>query len=286
MRTPFWLKRKLSFDKEVTVKKYLRQLKLHTICEEANCPNMSECFSKKIATFLILGNICTRNCAFCGVKKGRPSLVDVGEPERIAEAVRRLGLEYVVITSVSRDDLKDAGACQFVRTIRAVKLLNPGVAVEVLIPDFYADTKLLKMVVKERPAVINHNIETVKRLYPLVRSKSNYERSLEVLRIVKGLDESILTKSGIMLGLGEDNCEVINALMDLRRVRCDFLTIGQYLPPSRAHFPVKKYISPDDFLSLKSKGKSLGFKHVESSPYARSSYHASDCMKSMVTSDS
>jgi len=274
-RKPEWLKIKIQSGKgKASVETLLEQLSLHTVCEEANCPNLMECFNRCTATFMILGRFCTRNCTFCNVAKAHPSGVDQFEPIHIAEAVRELHLKYVVITSVTRDDLKDGGAGQFAAVIQAIKNINPHVGVEVLIPDFQGEKSALAEVIAAKPEVINHNVETVPRLYPEVRPMAVYHRSLDLLLNVKEFDSSILTKSGIMVGLGETEEEVIGVLRDLRGVNCDLLTIGQYLAPSRNHHPVVEYIHPDVFEKYREIGLELGFKHVASGPLVRSSYHA------------
>lgn len=249
-------------------------MKLHSVCEEARCPNISECFSQKLATFLILGDICTRNCQFCSVKKGKPNLPDPQEPYNLARAVEKLGLNYVVITSVSRDDLEDGGVGFFIAAIRQIRKVNPTIKIEILIPDFSGAQNLLELLIREKPNVINHNLETVQRLYPVLRDKAKYRRSLLLLKSIKNIDNSIMSKSGMMLGLGETEQEVMQTLYDLREVDCDFLTMGQYLQPSCAQFPVKNYIAPERFEFYKKSAQALGFKYVMSSPYTRSSYQA------------
>ena len=271
---PFWLNKRKDFSAEAEVMTVLRSLGIHTVCEEALCPNMSECFSKKLATFLILGNVCTRSCTFCGVKKGKPLAVDCGEPLRVAKAAERLSLNYAVVTSVTRDDLDDKGVEQFVRTIQCIRVLRPQALVETLIPDFCADRRLLKILLNQRPSLVCHNIETVKRLYPLVRSGSCYQRSLDVLRLIKEMDDSIKTKSAILLGLGETEEEVVNTFIDLRKAGCDFLTVSQYLMPGKNNFPIKEYVGLDRFKNYKKMAEKLGFEFVISQPYARSSYNA------------
>ncbi|MDL1970167.1 MAG: lipoyl synthase [Candidatus Desulfofervidaceae bacterium] len=279
MRKPPWLNKKIDLKACHTLKLLLKDLKLHTICEEAGCPNISECFSKRTATFLILGDICTRNCRFCGVKKGKPCPVDEGEPERVAEAVRRLNLRHVVITSVTRDDLPDGGAEQFAQTILSIKKTMAKITIEVLIPDFKGNRRAIERVIETGPDVIGHNIETVPRLYPDVRQAADYFRSLEVLKTVKTLSNGIYTKSGLMLGLGEEEGEVLEVFKALREAECDFLSLGQYLPPSLKAYPVKEYIHPDKFDDYKEKALSLGFLYVASGPYVRSSYLAEEYLK-------
>lgn len=258
------------------VKNTLRQLELHTVCEEAGCPNIYECFESKTATFLILGDICTRNCRFCLVDSGKPSPPDINEPSHVSSAVAKLGLKYAVITSVTRDDLPDGGASIFAETIRFIRESSPRCGVEVLIPDFRGNRQALKTVVGAKPDVLNHNIETVPRLYPDVRPAADYMRSLELLKSAKDLEFRGLTKSGIMVGLGEEKEELIEAMADLKQHGCDILTIGQYLAPSKAHFPIARYYSPEEFEEIKQIGNSMGFSHIESAPLARSSYHAKE----------
>lgn len=274
---PDWLKIKLYGSNKLNeVVELLNKLSLHTVCEEANCPNLMECFSKKTATFMILGRICTRNCTFCSVTKGNVDKVDTNEPGNIAQAALQLNLKHVVITSVTRDDLSDGGAGHFANVIRKIQELSREIVIEVLIPDFKGDSNALQKVVTAKPEIINHNIETIPRLYSMVRPMAVYERSLELLKNVKLLDNSIYTKSGIMVGLGETVDEVIYVLKDLRNVGCDFITIGQYLAPSKNHYPVAEYIHPDIFEMYKKTALEIGFKHAASAPLVRSSYHADD----------
>jgi lipoic acid synthetase len=275
---PAWLRKKFRLSDCSRVKTLLCGLNLHTVCEEAMCPNIGECFHKNTAAFMILGNICTRDCKFCGVKKGEPLHPDDAEPENVAKAVEALGLNYVVVTSVTRDDLQDKGAGQFVGTVEEIRKISPKTKIELLIPDFNADEKLVERVVQVKPDVINHNMETVGRLYPDIRSKADYQRSLQVLRIIKGIDSSMRTKSGFMLGLGETDEEVKELLRDLRSVGCDFLSIGQYLQPSRRHYPVQEFIEPEKFEKYRLFALDLGFSAVKSSPYTRSSYQADEYM--------
>lgn len=252
----------------------MRSLGLHTVCQEANCPNLPECFNRQTATFLILGKNCSRNCSFCNVQKNQPEVVDPLEPFHVAEAVKGLGLKYVVITSVTRDDLADGGAKHFAMVVAQIKEVNPGVLIELLIPDFQGAQKPLLEVIGAQPAVIGHNVETVPRLYPAVRPQAVYEKSLEVLDYLKVNSQNIFTKSGIMVGLGENEGEVISVFKDLRRVGCDFLTIGQYLAPSKKHHPVVEYIHPEVFERYRVIGLELGFREVASGPFVRSSYQA------------
>jgi lipoic acid synthetase len=275
LRKPEWLKIKIrSGPDKLRVESVLERLTLHTVCEEAGCPNRMECFSRQTATFMILGKYCTRNCSFCNVENGLPEPVNPGEPGRVAAAVKELGLKHVVVTSVTRDDLPDGGAGHFAAVISGVRNQNPEVTIEVLIPDFQGNLRALKQVIAARPEIINHNIETVPRLYSEVRPQSVYQRSLNLLANIKEQGDSILTKSGIMLGLGETEPEIISALKDLRRVNCDFLTIGQYLAPSAKHHPVVSYIHPDVFKKYHTIGLEFGFKAVFAGPLVRSSYQA------------
>ena len=280
-RKPEWLKiRVRAGENNREVRDVLQNLSLHTVCEEANCPNQMECFSRRTATFMILGNVCTRNCTFCNVTKGVPQPVDRNEPLRVARAVKALQLKHVVVTSVTRDDLPDGGAGHFARTVRAVRRLNPEAAIEVLIPDFQGDNGALRLVVEAGPEVINHNVETVPRLYPAVRPRAIYRRSLRVLEAVKKMDPTIKTKSGIMVGLGEEEEEVIAVFADLLAAGCDFLTIGQYLAPSRRHHPVVEYVRPEVFARYREIAEKMGFQQVASSPLVRSSYHAGQMLES------
>ncbi|KPL04120.1 MAG: lipoyl synthase [candidate division Zixibacteria bacterium SM23_73_2] len=275
IRKPGWLKVKRTFGENYRkLKSILAESNLHTVCEEAGCPNICECFEQKTATFLILGDVCTRNCKFCDIKKGVPEPVDPDEPKRLAGIVKRLDLEYVVITSVTRDDLPSGGAEVFAQCIKKVKELNPQSKIEVLIPDFSGSFKALKKVLKAKPEVLNHNLETIKRLYPSVRPKANYELSLDILKRTKKENLEIITKSGIMLGLGESWEEIIQAMKDLKDSLCSLLTIGQYLKPKSSTYEVRKYYHPDEFLELKEIGKKMGFSAVESNPLVRSSYRA------------
>lgn len=279
-RKPDWLKIKLQNNPQSnTVRSLLKELSLHTVCEEANCPNKMECFCNRTATFMILGDTCTRNCTFCNVKKTAcPTPVDSDEPQRVAKAVQLLKLKHAVITSVTRDDLPDGGASHFVQVIGAIQALTPDVTIEVLIPDFQGSEDALQAVVDAKPTVINHNIETVPRLYPTVRPMADYMRSLELLRRVKQCNPDIRTKSGMMVGLGESYEEVLDAMRDLRNAGCDFLTIGQYLAPSKNHHPVVEYIHPDVFLQYQQAAQEMGFGHVASGPFVRSSYHAGQAL--------
>lgn len=256
------------------VKSILDETELHTVCEEARCPNLGECFSNGTATILILGRICTRNCGFCAVEHGEPAPSDEAEPGKVAQAVKRMGLRYVVITSVTRDDLPDRGAFHFVKTIQAIRSFDQKIRIEVLIPDFSGESSPLEMVLNASPDVLNHNIETIRRLYPQVRPQADYWRSIELLRRSKKSCPHILTKSGFMLGLGETHEEVLNLLRDLREVGCDFLTIGQYLQPRIDRMPVIRFIPPEEFEEYKKSGEEMGFRSVASGPFVRSSFHA------------
>ena len=252
----------------------MRGEQLHTVCEEARCPNIGECWSRGTATFMILGDTCTRSCGFCAVKTGRPGTVDAGEPMRVAAAAARMGLQHVVITSVNRDELPDGGAGIFAETIRRVRQLSPGATIEVLIPDFKGDDAALATVLAAQPEILNHNTETVPRLYSRVRPQAVYERSLTVLRRAHELDRGAVTKSGVMVGLGETRDELLEAFQDLADNGVEVLTVGQYLRPTPAHLPVERYWHPDEFAALKSAALAMGFRHVEAGPLVRSSYHA------------
>jgi len=256
------------------LKNIIRSRSLHTVCEEAHCPNIGECWEHRTATLMILGRICTRACRFCAVTTGLPVGVDETEPERVAEAVDEMGLRHAVITSVARDDLPDGGARIFAETIRAIRRRRPSCSVEVLIPDFGGSEEALRIVMDARPDILNHNIETVRRLQRKVRARAFYERSLEVLRRAKEMVPDALTKSGMMLGLGETREEISEALRDLRAVGCDIVTIGQYLQPSPFHLPIVRYVPPAEFAEIKAEGMAMGFRHVEAGPLVRSSYHA------------
>lgn len=275
-RKPAWLKvRAPGGPNYLRLNRLLHDHKLHTICEEAHCPNIGECWEQLTATFLILGDICTRNCGFCAVTHGRPTELDRAEPERVAEAIRRLGLEHAVITSVNRDDQADGGAAMYAAVIRRVRELSPGCSVEVLIPDFRGDEAALRTVVEAAPDILNHNIETVPRLYQYARAGSRYERSLELLARARRMASELVTKSGIMVGLGELREELLQTMTDLREMDCEILTLGQYLRPSSQHLPIMRYYTPEEFRELKAIGEDMGFKHVEAGPLVRSSYHAS-----------
>ncbi len=276
-RRPEWLKLN-TLEPTILNKtmKLTRDLKLHTVCESARCPNRTECFAEGTATFMILGNVCTRNCTFCAVKHGKPQAPDPQEPDQVVQAVDRLGLRYVVVTSVTRDDLPDGGASRFAQTIRAIHKHDSNITVEVLIPDFQGSASALKTVIDASPAVLNHNIETVPRLYGEVRPQANYQRSLDLLKQARMLNGSLLTKSGLILGLGESGQEVTEVMADLRQAGCDLLTIGQYLQPSLEHHRVVRYIRPEEFEEYQTVGKRLGFASVVSGPLVRSSFHAAE----------
>lgn len=272
-RLPPWFKVEAKTGPDyLEIKQTMERLNLHTICEEARCPNRWECWNARTATLLILGDICTRRCHYCSVQTGRPQTLDYGEPRRVAEAVRALGLRHAVITSVNRDELEDGGAAIFAETIRQVRQLSPACTIEVLIPDFEGNERALAQVCAEMPEILNHNIETVRRLFPAIRPQGKYHRSIELLGKAKHL--GMRTKSGLILGMGETIEEAREVMRDLRSVGCDIMTIGQYLQPTREHLPVARFYSPDEFTLLKEEGRALGFMHVESGPLVRSSYHA------------
>ncbi len=282
---PSWLRRSIGKVSDIsTVQRIIKQKGIHTICEEGRCPNRGECYSNHTATFLLMGQTCTRACAFCQVEKGhKPMILDPEEPKKVADAVSLLGLRYVVLTSVARDDLADGGAGWFVRVMTAIRQKNPQTQIEVLTPDFWsgkeaaiAQRERVATVVAAKPACYNHNLETVRRLQAPVRRGAKYNRSLDVLQYVKELDSSIPTKSGLMLGLGETEAEIIELMEDLRQISCDRLTIGQYMRPSLEHLPVQKYWTPKEFSRLGDIARSLGFSHVRSAPLVRSSYHAGE----------
>ncbi|PYV12057.1 MAG: lipoyl synthase [Acidobacteria bacterium] len=284
VRRPPWLKvRPPGGDNYQDLKRIMRGLDLHTVCESARCPNIGECWSHRAATFMILGNLCTRRCGFCAVPKGRPIEVDGEEPERVARAAEAMGLKYVVVTSVDRDDLKDGGATIFALTIEALRRQMPGVRVEVLIPDFRGADDALQTVLRARPDVLNHNTETVPRLYAVARRGSRYERSLRLLRRSREIDPAIPTKSGLMVGLGETFREICAVLDDLAAAGVDIVTIGQYLRPSGDQLPVARFYAPEEFAALKQEGLRRGIRHVESGPLVRSSYHAHEQTTSLAS---
>src|SRR3989339_601048 len=281
---PHWLRIKLSTGKNFNeIKGILRENKLHTVCEEALCPNIGECFEQRTATFLILGDTCTRQCGFCAVKKGSPFGLDDGEPLRIAEAVKKMNLQYVVITSVTRDDLTDGGASVYEQTIQCIREYVKDCMVEVLIPDFGGSSESLEIILNARPDILNHNIETVPRLYPQVRPMADYERSLKLLKHAKETIHGVTTKSGLMLGLGEEWNEIISVMQAIRDAGCDILTLGQYLSPKKDALPIRRYYTPEEFEILKIEGERMGFLHVESGPLVRSSYHAKAQLDSLAT---
>lgn len=274
-RKPAWLKVKAPGGRNYAeVRGVMRTLGLHTVCEEAHCPNVGECWEHRAATFMILGDVCTRNCAYCAVAHGAPQPLDPEEPRRLAEAAATMGLRYLVVTSVDRDDLPDGGAEQFARVVAETRRHLPDASIELLIPDFKGSERALRIVMDARPDVLNHNLETVRRLYRLARPGGRYGRALELLARAKEIDPAAVTKSGLMVGLGEDWDELLTAMRDLRDVGVDLLTVGQYLRPSASHLPVARYYTPDEFAELAEYGHTLGFRHVESGPLVRSSYHA------------
>ena len=277
LRKPPWLKKRIPpFQDLQKIKSVLTETELHTVCEEARCPNLGECFSQGTATLLILGRICTRNCGFCAVEHGDPVPPDEAEPHHVAQAIKKIGLRYVVITSVTRDDLPDGGASHFAKAIQAIREMDREIKVEVLVPDFKGDCNALNRVLQEGPDVLNHNMETVRRLYAEVRPQADYERSLHLLKRSKEAYPHIHTKSGFMLGLGESKEEVLDLLQDLRKAKCDFLTIGQYLQPHANRLKVVRYVEPEEFEAYRKIGKEIGFKMVSSGPFVRSSFHASE----------
>ena len=282
-RKPSWLKARAPGMGEYTnLKRLMRSKTLHTVCEEAHCPNMGECWGQGTATFMILGDICTRSCSYCAVTTGMPEELDLHEPLRVAEAVKAMDLKHAVITSVNRDDLPDGGASIFAETIRAIRELAPGCSVEVLTPDFKGDPSAVAAVVEVRPEIFSHNLETVRRLYRFIRPGGRYERALDVLRHSKAIDPTVLTKSGIICGMGETHDELVEAMTELAGVGIEILTLGQYLRPSPDHLPIDRYYTPDEFAELKQLGEQeIGFKHVEAGPLVRSSYHAREQVESI-----
>lgn len=278
-KLPEWLKVSYNKDAVNEVNEIMAKLKLNTVCKEANCPNLGECYKKHTATFMILGSVCTRNCRFCNVTHDNAENVNPDEPKNLAEAVKEMGLKHVVITSVTRDDLEDGGATHFANTIHAVRELNPETTIEVLIPDMQGIRESLDIVINAEPDVINHNIETVKYLYEAVRPEADYERSLEVLKYVKEKAPHILTKTGIMVGLGEADQQVYEVMDDSLRVKCDIFTIGQYLRPSENHIEMREYVTPEKFEEYKRVGQEKGFRYIASSPLVRSSYRAEEALK-------
>jgi len=274
-RKPSWLKVKApGGGNYLHLKAIMRDLKLNTVCEEAHCPNVGECWHHGTATFMILGDVCTRNCAYCAVAHGRPPKFDAAEPSRVAEAARKMNLRHVVLTSVDRDDLPDFGAWAFAETVRLIKADNPSTSVEVLVPDFQGNEASIRTVLEANPDIYNHNTETVPRLYKKARPGGRYERVMEIFRASKRLAPQIPTKTGVIVGMGETNEEVLEVMKDLRKVDVDILTIGQYLRPSNDHIDLDRYVTPDEFRWFYEQGMAMGFKHVESAPLVRSSYHA------------
>jgi lipoic acid synthetase len=272
-RKPEWLQKKINPAAHAEMERLLGDHRLHTVCQEAMCPNISECFRQKQATFLILGRSCTRLCSFCNVTKETPLPADPREPERVAQAIARLGLSHVVVTSPTRDDLPDGGALLYAETVAAIRAASPATRIELLIPDFQGDRTAIGTVIRARPDILGHNVETVPRLYQ-IRTGADYRRSLAVLAAARELDPRLLTKSGIMVGLGETEDEVLAVFADLRRAGCAYLSVGQYLAPSKKHHPVEEFVPPERFEFYRERALALGFAHVESGPYVRSSYHA------------
>lgn len=272
---PEWMKVRAPMgDNFHDLKKLARGLNLHTVCESAQCPNIGECWNHKTATFMLLGNLCTRRCGFCAVPKGRPQPIDFEEPKRVAEAVAQLGLKFAVVTSVNRDDNNIGAAKVFADTIREIRVAQPGCSVEVLIPDFQGVDEAIRIVVEAKPDILNHNTETVPRLYRVARSGARYQRTLDLLSRVKEIDPTMVTKTGVMVGLGEETNELLEVFQDLANRKVDILTVGQYLSPSRDHLPIKRMYAPSEFKFLKDEATKMGFRHVESGPLVRSSYHA------------
>ncbi len=274
-RRPEWIRAKLPYGENYTkLLGLMRGKKLHTVCEEARCPNLGECWGRGTATFMILGDVCTRSCGFCAVKTGRPEFLDTDEPRRVADAVASMNLRHVVITSVNRDELNDGGASIFAETIRQIRIRDPKVRIEVLIPDFKGDKIAMDILVDAAPDILNHNLETVPRLYSVVRPQAKYERSLEVLKYFK--ENGLVTKTGVMVGIGEKPEEVLETMKDMRKSNVDILTVGQYLQPTKEHLPIDRYVTPDEFDMYRKNGLDMGFKYVESGPLVRSSYHADE----------
>lgn len=283
-RFPPWLRKKIPANQySLKTRGILKKYRVNTVCQSARCPNLGECFAQDTATFMLLGTICTRNCRFCAVEKGLPTPPQADEPERVAQAAAALELKHVVLTSVTRDDLPDGGAGHFAAAISAIKERMPGVMVEVLTPDFKGEKEALALVVQASPHVFNHNVETVPRLYSRVRPQANYQRSLMLLRQVKEMDRGIYTKSGLMVGLGEEKGELLSVLKDLRRNHCQLLTIGQYLQPTREHLLVEEFIPPETFDQYRQWGQELGFSHVSSGPFVRSSFKAAELSEILST---
>lgn len=283
-RRPDWLKIRFSVNENFKdLREIVSRNELHTVCQEARCPNQSECWGRGTATLMILGDVCTRSCGFCAVKTGRPPIYDRNEPARVAEAVRKMNLKHVVITSVNRDELPDQGATVWSETIQEIRKACPATSIEVLIPDFKGEFEPLKMVIDAQPEILSHNIETVPALYRRVRPQARYERSLEVLKVSK--EYGMTTKSGIMVGLGESFEQVLDVLRDGRSVDLDIFNIGQYLQPTKSHLPVERFVHPDEFAEYKRFGMSIGYKHVESGPLVRSSYHAEEQVQQMAIAE-
>ncbi|WP_238784620.1 lipoyl synthase [Blattabacterium cuenoti] len=279
-KKPNWIRVRIPIGKNYKeLQKLVSLHKLNTICQSGSCPNIGECWGKGVATFMILGNICTRSCKFCGVKTGRPENVDWQEPEKVAKSIKILKIKHAVLTSVNRDDLKDMGSSIWVKTIQMTRYLNPDITIETLIPDFKGNQKIINQIIDTYPEVISHNLETVSRLTKQIRVQAKYDRSLEVLQYIKKKNKNIRTKTGIMLGLGEKKEEILETMKDIKNSQVDILTIGQYLQPSLKHFPVRFFVDPDQFQELKEIGLQMGFKYVESGPLVRSSYHAEKHVK-------
>ncbi len=282
LEKPEWLTKRVTNLKVIEdTAEMLEKLNLHTVCDGADCPNRCECYGNKTATFMILGSVCTRQCRFCAVTKGMPELLDPDEPKHVAIACRELGLKHVVVTSVTRDDLYDGGAKQFADTVREIKKENPEATVELLIPDLRGDWKALELILDAKPDILNHNVETVPEMYQMVRPQADYLRSLELLKTVKELNPDMLTKSGIMVGLGETEIQVERVMDDLRRIGCDILTIGQYLQPTDEHLELVEYIHPNQFDQYRTIGMGKGFRYVASGTFVRSSYNAAMCMEEL-----
>ncbi|WP_185869751.1 lipoyl synthase [Blattabacterium cuenoti] len=279
-KKPKWIKVKLPMGKNYNeLQKLVSIHKLNTICQSASCPNIGECWGKGVATFMILGNICTRSCKFCGVKTGHPEKVDWNEPEKVAKSIKILKIKHAVLTSVNRDDLKDMGSSLWVKTIQKIRFLNPKITIEALIPDFKGEKKIIDKIIEIKPEVISHNVETISRLTKKIRIQAKYDRSLKVLQYIKEENKNIRTKTGIMLGLGEKKEEILKTMEDIKKSKVDILTIGQYLQPSLKHYPVSFFVVPEQFKKLKEIGLKMGFKYVESGPFVRSSYHAEKHVK-------
>ncbi len=275
LRRPEWLKVRLGSGQNFSdVRNLVGDYKLHTVCESARCPNVGECWSRRTATFMIQGNVCTRSCTFCNITTGKPPVYNLEEPQRVGDAVKKLNLRHAVITSVARDDLKDGGSFIFAETIRKIRQQQPACTIEVLIPDFKGDLGALDIVLDAEPEILNHNLETVERLQAPLRIQAKYDRSLSVLKHAK--NRGFITKSGIMVGVGETYDEIYQTFADLREINCNILTVGQYLPPTKQHYPMERFYHPDEFAEIKTKALLMGFTHVESGPMVRSSYHAEE----------